>query len=528
MKKKKMISLSLALLMLCATAGCGTKTSNESASVDASAETLDRKDTFAYGEEFEDTQFNPVLGTLYCNDMLYRGLMKTNENCEPEKDIATDVQISDDLLTYTIKIRSGVKFHDGTTLTVEDVVFTLESILDKSVNSPLRDEFDAISKVEKVDDSTLKITLAHPFPALLNKLTVGIIPKHCFDGQDMNKAGFNMNPAGCGPYKFVSYASGSQLALTRFDDFYGDRPQIKNIVCKYLPDYSARALQLSTGEVDFAYLEPSQVEQIDKGTDTTVYKIKTADYRCVMFNFKATDLFNDVKVRQALCYATDRKAVADSILHGYGEQAYSPLQLNKYASSDVEKYSYDTEKAKSLLTEAGWKDSDGDGILDKDGRKFSFTLTAPVSDEVRANMATYLSSEWEKLGIDCTVSALDWSAIDISKCDAFVLGWGSPFDADNDTYRLFTAGEPENYGAYSDAAVGKALAAGRTTSDETARKQCYADFQKALSEDPAYDFICYLTALYGSNKRVSGVSTTKTLGHHGAGVFWNIEDWKLS
>lgn len=533
-KVKKQLSLVIcAALMLTMLVGCGNSSSTdkvqEAEKVSSTKEiSMSKENTLIYGSEFEDTQFNPVLGKLFCTDMLYRGLIKTDENCETQYDIATDVDISEDLLTYTIAIRDDVLFHDGTKLTVDDVIFTIDSIMDEKVNSPLGEDFELIEKVEKVDDSTLRIILLEPFPALLDKLTIGIIPKHCFEGQDFNKADFNMNPVGCGPYKFVSCESGEKLVLKRFDDFYGDKANIENIVINYVPDYSARALQLSTGEIDFAYLEPSQVEGIDAAKNTTVYKIPTADYRCIMFNFDTTKLFKDVLVRKALCYATNNQAIVDSIAHGYGEVAYTPLQFNKFRCTDVEKYTYDIEKATKLLEEAGWKDTDGDGILDKDGKKFSFLLTAPIDDEVRINMATYLCSEWTKLGIDCKVDALDWSAIELTKCDAFVLGFGSPFDADNDTYRMFCKGQSSNYGSYSNETVDTALKQARVTSDNEERRECYATFQKALAEDPSYDFLCYLTALYGANNRITGISKEKTLGHHGAGIFWNIEEWELN
>lgn len=532
--KRTLAALLCGTMTLSLLTGCGGgdkaagSTSAQANGSAAAAETLDKRDTLIYGAEFMDDTLNPLLDSQYCGSMLFRGLMRTDENCKPQCDIATDYKVSDDLLEYTFTIRNDVKFHDGTTLTAEDVVFTIETVMDEKTNSALREDFDQVKKVEKVDDSTVKITLKEPFPALLDKLTIGIVPAHCFsEGEDVNTADFNLNPVGCGPYRFVSYENDSKLVMTRFDDYYGDQAKIKNIVFTYLPDYSVRALQLSTGEVDLAYVEPSQVEELENSADTTVHKIATADYRCVMFNFDATDVFDDVKVRQALCYDTDREAVVSSIAHGYGEAAYTPLQLNEFKNEDVEHYNYDATKAAALLDEAGWTDSDGDGIRDKDGKKLSFTLTAPVSDEVRVNIATYLVEEWKKLGVDCKVDALDWNAIDIAKCDAFILGWGSPFDADNDTYRLFATDGSVNYGSYSNPTVDETLKKARITADQTQRGAAYGDFQKALAEDPAYDFICYLTALYGANNRVSGINTKKTLGHHGAGIFWNIENWEL-
>lgn len=524
MKRNTVKRLSLALsamLLLTMLSACG------GGKAGAGTADADKSNTLVYGAEFMDEQFNPIMDTSTCGTMLFRGLMTTDENCQTQCDIATDYKISDDLLTYTFNIRPDVKFHDGSTLTADDVVFTIKSVMDEKVNSALREDFALVDTVEKTSDTSLVITLKEPFPALLDKLTIGIVPAHCFEGKDINTADFNTNPIGCGPYKFVSLDVGSKVTLTRFDDYYGNKAKIKNIVYLYLPDYNTRALQLSTGEIDLAYVEPSQASQLDAGENTTVYKIPTADYRCVMFNFDVTHIFDDVNVRQAICYATDRDAVVNSIVHGFGEAAYSPLQLNKYLNKDVEKYSYDTEKAQSLLDKAGWKDSDGDGVRDKNGTKLAFTLTAPVDDEVRVNIANYLASEWKKIGIDCKVDALGWDAIDITKCEAFVLGWGSPFDADNDTYRLFTTDASANYGSYSDSAVDSALTKARITADDAARGAAYGEFQTALAADPAYDFICYLTALYGANTRVSGINVNKTLGHHGAGVFWNVEDWEL-
>ena len=537
MKKfNRTVGLFLSAVMLAAAvSGCGAKETAGTTDAVASETTgkaaptgeMSRDNTMIYGAEFMVEKFNPILESEYCDAMIFRGLMKTDVDCQPQCDIATDYEISDDLLTYTFNIRDDVKFHDGTTLTADDVVFTISSILDENVNSSIRSDFLLVDKVEKLSDTSLSITLKEPFPALLDKLTVGIVPEHCFEGQDINTADFNVNPIGCGPYKLVSLEAGTKCTMTRFDDYYGDKAQIENIIYLYLPDYNTRALQLKNNEIDFTFVEPSQIKELEADENLDVYVIGSADYRCVMYNFQVCDLFEDVRVRQALNYATDSQAVVDAIAHGYGQIAYSPLQKNKFNCEDVVKYDYDPEKAAALLKEAGWVDTDGDGILDKDGEKLSFTLTAPVDDEVRVNIGTYLSSEWKKLGVDCTMSALGWDAIDITKCESFLLGWGSPFDADNDTYRLFTTGSADNYGFYSNETVDKALSEARTKTEDADRAACYAEFQKAFAEDPAYDLICYLDALYAGNKRISG-PTDKVLGHHGAGIFWNIEDWTIS
>lgn len=130
---------------------------------------MDKSDTLIYGAEFMDDTLNPMLDSQDCGPMLYRGLMRTDEDCNPQCDLATDYQVSDDLLEYTFTLRDGVKFHDGTDLTVEDVIFTIKTVMEDQTNSALREDFSLVDKVEKVDDATLKITLKEPFPALLDK-----------------------------------------------------------------------------------------------------------------------------------------------------------------------------------------------------------------------------------------------------------------------------------------------------------------------------------------------------------------------
>lgn len=523
--KKKWTALLMALVLLAMTfAGCVGKDSGSTGE-------LNRDNTMVYGSEFEDDKINPILTTTYQDDFLFRGLMRFDKNCEPQPDIAESVDISEDKRTYTFKMKQDVKFHDGENMTADDVVFTIKSIMDPEVNSGRATEFQEVVAIEKVDDYTVKITLKQPFPPLLDKMTIGIVPEHAFEGQDINEADFNHNPIGAGPYKFVSWTTGESLTMSRFDDYFGKEPQIENVVFKFLPDYNTRAMQLESGELDFTFIEPSQVEKIEAKDDLTTYVCKTADYRCVNYNFAKTDLFNDVKVRQALSYATNKEDIVKSIAHGYGYSAYSPLQANEYAIDTVEKYSYNLAKAEALFAEAGWTKG-ADGILEKDGQKFSFTLTAPVTDEVRVNMANALASEWKNIGVDVKVDALDWSAIDIFECEAFVLGFGSPFDADTDTYPMFVStcnkAPFQNYGSYNNADVDAALNAARVAETEEGRKQEYAKFQEAFAQDPPYDMICYLDAIYAGNNRISGVSTERTLGHHGAGIFWNIEDWKIN
>lgn len=520
---KRILALCVAVTLFCTVllAGC-----SKSSTTAENTEKIDKSLVYAAESEYE--KINPILDATNVDDLIFRGLMRFDENDLPQKDIAESYTVSSDGLTYDFKIKKGIKFHDNTELKAEDVAFTLNSILDVKVASKVKGEYEEIKSAEAVNDYEVKINLKAPFPPLLDKLTIGIVPKHAFDGKDINTAEFNQKPIGCGPYMFDKWEKGKSLTLKAFKDFHGKVAFIDTVIFKFIPDGNVRAVQLQTGEVDMAFLEPSQVGNFEKSDKVKVYIEPTADYRTMMYNLNA-DIWKDVNVRKAFNYAVDRKAIVDGILKGYGFEAYSPLQMNRFNNDKVEKYEFNLQKAEELLDKSGWIKG-SDGIRVKNGKQLAFTLTTPVTDEVRVNIANYLADQFKKLGAAVKVDALDWSVIDIAKCDAFVLGWGSPYDADDHTYKIFHSSQIKNgynFGAYIDAKVDDLLLKGRTTPDPDQRKKLYQDFQQELSENPAYNFIVYLKALYGVNKKISGIKE-RTLGHHGAGFLWNLEDWTIN
>jgi peptide/nickel transport system substrate-binding protein len=483
--------------------------------------------TLIYAAEFEYDLINPILDGSNADGLIFRGLMKFDQNNIPCKDIVESFTVSSDGLTYDFKLRHDVRFHDGTILKAEDVVFTISSILDEKVNSKVKTEFLLVKSITAINPFEVKINLKKTFPPILDKLTIGIVPKHAFKGQDINTADFNHHPIGAGPYRFEKWEKGKSLMLKSFKQYYSNKAKIDTVIFKFIPDGNMRALQLETGEVDLAFLEPSQVGRLEKTGKIKVYKVPTADYRCMMYNLN-NEIWKDVNVRKAFNYAVDRQAIVNGILLGYGMAAYSPLQINQFKNDAIEKYQFNLRKANELLDNSGWK-LGKDGIREKDGKKLAFTLTTPFTDEVRVKIANYLADQFKKIGALVKVDALDWSVIKIEKTDAFLLGWGSPFDADDHTYKLFHSGAPGiewNYGAYSNKKVDQLLERGRTVNDLEGRKKIYQQFQQELAADPPYNFIVYLKALYGVNRKISGIKE-RVLGHHGAGFLWNIEEWAI-
>ena len=517
---KNYFVLIMSMVMLLVVAGCGDKNATTNA---------DRKNHLIYASEAEFDGLNPILEETNLDALLFRGLFRFNENNEAVEDIAKSFTISDDKLTYTFNIRKDIQFHDGEALTVDDVIFTIESILDDNNASFLKSDFTEVDSLKKIDDYQFKMQLKHPFTPILDKLTVPLLPKHVFDGVDMRTADFNSHPIGAGPYQFDQWNRGTSLTLKAYEQFYGTKPSIEKVIFKFIPDSNVRALQLASGEVDIALLDPNQVAEMEKKEHLKMYDVNTADYRGLLFNMQ-NELWQDVRVRQAFSYAIDRAQVVKGILKGYGEEAYSPLQKHTFNNEAIEKYTYDPAKADVLLEEAGWAKVE-DGFRYKDGQQLAFTITTPASDAVRVNMANYVAEGFNKIGASVQVAALDWSAITIEDADAFMIGWGSPYDADHHTYSLFHSSESSltssgyNYGSYSNVAVDELLEQGRLAIDVDERKASYVAFQEELANDPAFGFIAYVDAVYGIHGSIEGVKE-RTLGHHGSGFLWNVEEWK--
>lgn len=516
----------VAVLML---TGCTKIEGNANSNNHESSEM--RENHLVYASESEFDGLNPILEETNLDALLFRGLLRFDENNKPKEDIAKSIKISEDQLSYTFLLRDDIKFHDGLPLTAEDVVFTIDSILDDNNASFLKSDFTAIETVKTVSDYVVEIKLKYPFTPLLDKLTMPILPKHAFDKVDMRTAEFNRHPIGAGPYQFDKWDYGNSLTLKENIDFHGTKPSIEKIIFKFISDSNIRALQLKSGEVDIALLDPVQVDEMKKVDNIKIYDVDSADYRGVLFNLNK-DLWKDPAVRKAFSFALDREKIVNGLLKGYGQAAYSPLQKHAFVNEDIERYSYNLERAKELLNQAGWLET-SDGFRYKDGEKLAFTITSPATDTVRVNMANYVAESYKALGADVKVDALNWSAITIEETDAFMIGWGSPYDADHHTHILFHTDESSltssgyNYGSYSNEKVDRLLEKGRTSMNEEERKAAYIDLQEELAQDPPFVFLAYLDAVYGVNENISGVHE-RSLGHHGSGFLWNIEEWQWS
>ncbi len=473
------------------------------------------------------TTINSLLNTHdELPNIIFSGLMTYDAKGNPVPDLAESYTFDPATLTYTFHLRNGVKWHDGQPFTSGDVKFTLDTLTHNTeLEAAITDNYKEIQSVETPDDNTVVITLSKPNSAMLNYLTIGILPRHLLEGKDIMTDTFNQHPVGTGRYEFVSWDKGQSIIVKKNPDFYGKKPHIDQIIFKIIPDENAKAAQVKSGGVDLAWLNAQNAETFRNDPNVSVYDFKTADYRAIAPNFHAPFWQKHSELIPILGYALDKQAIINSVLNGQGEVAYSPLQINEaYNNPRVAHREYDPERFKQEVEALGWRRG-ADGIYEKDGEKLSFSVDTREYEEERVDIAKIAASQFKQAGVDMQVHIvpkLDWKSL-----ECFLVGQAAPFDPDNGTYDLFYTGASGNYTYYSNPAVDEALAAARSSYDPAVRKAAYDRFQEAWADTPAYIMVAYLDGNYVGNKKVTGLSTERILGHHAVGVMWNIEDWDI-
>lgn len=514
MNRRKLTGTLLALMLMMALSACtGGKASDN-----------DMRNALIYGSG-EITSINPVLyehGEI--NGLVFGGLMKHGRGNALEPHMAENVSVSEDNLIYDFYLRKDILWHDGEAFTSEDVKFTLEAIMDEKNGSEIASNYEDIKEITAVDDHHVRIALAAPNVAMLDYLTIGIVPEHLLKGKDLAVDEFNHRPVGTGPYKVSHFTLGKSVTLTANETYYKGEPLIGEIVFKFVSDSKTRSMQLKAGDLDLALVTPEDALLFSDSDEYDVAMMSTADYRGILYNFESDFFRRHRELPNILSYGIDKEAIVDAVLLGQGEAAFSPLQRSIFVKEDMEKFSYDPERVRSELEKLGWTPG-ADGIYEKDEERLSFTINCMEGDETRVNMALASSQQLREAGVEMKVNVTP--SIDWEKQEAFLIGWGSPHDPDDHTYKVFGTGKGSNYSGYSNRKVDEALTKARETSDPDERKAYYDEFQEELSKDMPYTFIAYIDAPYVMSKRISGMDLETVLGHHGVGLFRNAGEWSL-
>ena len=525
--KKKLLSLLLATAMIMGLAACGTA-GNTDNSVSGNAEAAQTEwntdNTIVYGSN-DYVRINPAMdehGEI--NALIFDGLTDHDGNNQVIPRLAKSWDCDEETYTYTFHLEENVKWHDGEPFTAEDVKFTIEAIMDPENESENAPNYEDVEEITVIDDYTIAFRLKAPNVAFLDYMTMPILPKHLLKGEDMQESDFFRAPVGTGPYKLDHWDDGQAIVLTRNDDYFAGPAKIENIVFKIVSDDNAKALQLQSGELNLSQVTPKDAQNFANSDTYTVYDMKTSDYRGILYNFNNDYWTANKDIIPAINYAIDRQAIIDAVLLGQGMTAYGPLQRNIYNNENVEHYDYNPEKSKEIMESVGCTMGE-DGFYYRDGEKIGFVISVGAGDQVRLDIAQAAAQQLKEVGIDCTVEVpteVDWGGQ-----MAYLIGWGSPFDADDHTYKVFGTDKGANYSSYSNALVDQYLIEARESADPAVRAEAYDKFQEELAKDPAFTFICYIDANYVANSSIQGISADTVMGHHGVGIFWNVADWTI-
>ena len=550
MKRKMAAALGVLILGISILAGCGdsAQTGGQNEAVTQTGGSSTEQENGAQAEERErvivamGTTSEPAAGFdpcvnwgcgEHCHEPLIQStLLRTTADMEFENDLATDYQVSEDGLTWTFTIREDVKFSDGEPLTASDVAFTFNTAL-ASANSEA--DLSMLERVEAPDDKTVVFHLTKPYNAFLYTLAVfGIVPEHCYEA-----GAYGENPIGSGRYLLKQWDRGQQVILEANPDYYGKAPNIKTVIILFMEEDAALAA-VKAGEVDIAYTSATYSEEQVEGYE--LLACKSVDSRGIslptlpsgndvtvegdMVYEGGNDVTCDLAIRQAMSYGLDREAMIDNVLNGYGQVAYSVSDNMPWSSDDM-KAPYDEQKAKQLLADGGWKDSDGDGILEKNGTAASFTVYYPSTDSVRQALTAEFSNQMRELGIEVLYEGLgSWDELYLKMySDPIIWGWGSNSPVEN--YQLYHTNGACNYTGYSneetDRLFDEALAA--TDMDES-----YALWQQAQAAvgpngEALWVWFANIDHLYFVRDGLK-VAEQKLHPHgHGWSIVNNVDEW---
>ena len=312
----------------------------------------------------EPTYLNPILSTdspsSSVEGLIFSGLFRTNSDLELEPDLVETYKVNNEGTRYTFKIKENIKWHDGAPFTAHDVKFTFDKILDKTTNTVRRSGFILDGKpiqFNVINDHTIEALLPKPFAPFLIRMAMGILPKHLLENQDINKSSFNRAPIGTGPYKFKTWQSAQFIHLEKNPNYHFGPPNVQNIIMKIIPDSNTALLALEKGEVDESGIPAKDFSRYSDSTKINIYRYYDLVYTYLGFNLKHP-FFSNTKVRKAIAYAVDKEAIVNGVLKSFGIAANipsSPVLWSYPNEKNIPKFNHDKNKAKQLLSEAGFK-----------------------------------------------------------------------------------------------------------------------------------------------------------------------------
>jgi peptide/nickel transport system substrate-binding protein len=477
-----------------------------------------------WGSRIADHVYEPLVGTDPYDDPDYRFVPKLAERWE----------ISPDRTEYTFHLRHGVKWHDGEPFTARDVIATFDKIQDpKAKTMHLKAYTQELASYRALDDYTVQFKWKNPyFLAMETPLGVGIQPAHLIQklgGSDYNQAAtnpINRAPVGTGPFRFGEWQSNERIVLVRNDEYWGPKAHLERVIFRIVKDLTVALELAERGELDVVnrilpekWIRMQQPRLREKFWRSRYFD---ANYAWIGWNLRRPP-FRDARVRRALTLLVDRPGLMSGLWHGLARPATCHFY---YKSQDCDQsldpLPYDPEAATRLLEEAGWHDTNHDGVREKDGLAFRFVFMVPASVEISLRMAAKMKEDFWRAGIDLRVQQVEWSAftrrLREKNFDACTLNWGGgPHGDPTQIWATSSIPGGSNYISFSNPRVDQILRDARVLFDDEKRHALYREFGRILAAEQPYTFLWVRPRLALVSRRIHGVRESL--------AFWQYEDW---
>jgi peptide/nickel transport system substrate-binding protein len=429
---------------------------------------------------------------------VFEGLVRTDPQTKqivPE--LAESFEISPDGLRYLFHLRRGVVFHDGAPLTAHDVEFTFNRLFDPAVTAEsLREDLETVRSVKAISDDDVELLVDRPYFLLLETIGfVPILPAHVYATGDLNKHPANRAPVGSGPFRFERWDTGEQIVLRRFDGWWGGRAKLDEVIFRVVRDRTIAFQIAKRGDIDLLpRVTADQVEEFLADAQLAErfvpVVLDTPDFAFWAYNTRRPP-FTDVRVRRAMTMLIDRDAILCSLERCLSRIVAQPWPPGHPAHDPgIRPLPYDPGAALALLAEAGWKDHDGDGVLDRGGLPFRFTFLVASQSKTLQQMATIVQQDLAAVGIDMEIALLDWSVFS-ERCrghdfDVASVMWNLRWE--NDFHGVFSSDGAQNYGQWSDPLADRLVEEARGILDPVERNARFRELARVIDREQPYAF----------------------------------------
>ncbi|MCR4665875.1 MAG: peptide-binding protein [Desulfovibrio sp.] len=493
-----------------------------------------RGDRIIFGTIGEASNLIPYLSTDSAShsvaDLLFIAPLRFNRDLEPEPWACESWSASEDGKRLRFTLRKGILWEDGEEVTAYDMEFTWKLVTDPKTASPYADDFLRVARFTVLDRYTFEVEYETFFARAVSSWMNPILPKHILEGLNIRDTSFARSPIGAGPYRLKEWKSGTSITLSASETYFLGRPSLDEVVFRIIPDQATMFMETRAGRLDVTDLTPLQYLRETEGPfwekEYAKYRYLASMYVFMGFNL-AHPFFRDVLVRRAISCAISREEIVQGCLLGQGVPAFGPYKPGSWAyHTGLSPQKQDRAEAARLLREAGFADTDGDGILEKDGIPFSFTILTNQGNEQRILVALLIQSQLSKIGIRVRIRTVEWAAfirefVNTGRFDAVILGW--TLSEDPDIYQIWHSSQAHdgglNFVRYKSPLADRLLEEARATPKRDVRTRLYHELQEVLARDVPYCFLFVPYALPLIHKRFHGIAPAL------AGIMYNFDEW---